>query len=85
MEPNRVPRNALKPSEVWRSHAGEFDSHTPGRKRPSDQYPTVRSLSDFQRELNFASDGNGIRRLNEAAIQADAANYPPGRASRYCP
>ena len=75
MEPNRVPRNALKPSEVWYSHDGEFDSHTPGRNGPSDQCSTVRSISDFQRELNFASDGNGSQRLNETAIQADASNY----------
>jgi hypothetical protein len=34
------------------------------------------SLSDFQCELNFASGGNGIRRLHETTCQADATNYP---------
>jgi hypothetical protein len=33
-------------------------------------------LSEFQRDLNFASDWNGVPRLNEAAIQADATNDP---------
>jgi hypothetical protein len=30
MEPSRVPRDALKPSKIWRGHEYEFDSHTPG-------------------------------------------------------
>lgn len=82
MEPNRVPRNVLEPSKVWHGHEGEFDSHTRGPKRSSDQCSTVRSLSDVQRELNFASGGNGIFRLYEAAIQADAANYTNDARSR---
>jgi len=75
-EPNRVARDGLESSKVWHVRASKFNSHTRGRKRPSHQRSTVRCVSGFQSELNFASDGGGIRRLDETAVQADATNYP---------
>jgi len=71
---NRVLRDALKPSKIRRGHEDEFDSDTLSWERPSDQSSTARSLTDFQRDLNLASDGHGNRHLNEATAQADTAH-----------
>lgn len=68
MQPNRIPCEVLKPSKIWHRHESEFDSHAFGLKRPSNQYPALRSLFNFQRELQFAPNRNRVRRLNEAAI-----------------